>query len=141
MYALFTGAISPQTYINCEHRNNMYGTVFVAPLMTWCMRQAVVDDQLEEGKLHLLRLCPTSWATSAEDTVFENMPTEYGPVDMRWRLSEDGKSLDLKFLHNWRNPPAEVVLHTPPVPGLESITVNARDTYTAGTPVVLEVSD
>jgi hypothetical protein len=141
MYALFTGAISPQTYINCEHRNNMYGTVFVAPLMTWCMRQAVVDDQLEEGKLHLLRLCPTSWVTSAEDTVFENMPTEYGPVCIRWRLSSDGKTLDLKYSHNWRNSPAEVVLHTPPVPGLESITVNAKDTYTAGTPVVLEVSD
>ena len=44
MNSLFTGAISPQTYINCEHRNAMYGNVFVAPLMTWCMRQAVIDD-------------------------------------------------------------------------------------------------
>ncbi len=139
MYALFTGAISPQTYINCEHRNNMYGTVFVAPLMTWCMRQAVVDDQLEEGKLHLLRMCPTSWVTSAEDTVFENMPTEYGPVSMRWRLSPDGKTLELTFSPKWRNAPAEVVLHTPPVPGLQVITVNG-ETQAAGAPVVLEAN-
>lgn len=124
MYALFTGAISPQTYINCEHRNNMYGTLFVAPLMTWCMRQAVIDDQLEQGKLNLLRMCPLSWISSAEDTVFENMPTEYGPVDLRWRLSEDGKTLDVKFSGRWRTKPEAIVLHWPPMDELANIVVN-----------------
>jgi hypothetical protein len=126
MYALFTGAISPQTYINCEHRNNMYGTVFVAPLMTWCMRQAVIDDQLEADAVHLLRLCPTAWVTSAEETVFDNMPTNYGPVSLRWRLSEDGKQLIVNFAPQWRSKPGRVVFHVPPVAGLQQVTVNGQ---------------
>ncbi len=136
MYALFTGAISPQTFINCEHRNNMYGTVFVAPLMTWCMRQAVLDDQLEPGKLNLLRMCPLAWISTTEDTVFENMPTEFGPVDLRWRLSEDRKTLNVSFAGRWRKEPGEILLHTPPVPGLSAIVVNGTS-HPAGKPVRL----
>jgi hypothetical protein len=97
MYALFTGAISNQTFVNCEHRHAMYGNCFVAPLMTWCVRQSVIDDQLAANELHLLRLVPLAWVTSREQTVFENMPTEYGPVDLKFRLSGDGKQLDVTF--------------------------------------------
>ena len=83
MYALFTGAISNQTYINCEHRNAMYGTVFVAPLMTWCLRQSVIDDQYAPGDLHLLRLVPLAWVSSEQETAFENMPTSTAPATSR----------------------------------------------------------
>lgn len=124
MYALFTGAISPQTFINCEHRNNIYGTVFVAPLMTWCMRQSVVDDQLEQDKLHLLRLVPLAWVSKTEDTVFENMPTNYGPVDLRWRLSDNGEVLDVRFAGKWREKPGNILMHSPPIEGLKEIVVN-----------------
>jgi hypothetical protein len=126
MYALFTGAISNQTYINCEHRNAMYGTVFVAPLMTWCARQSVIDDQLAPRDLHLLRLVPLAWVSSGQETAFENMPTEYGPIDLTWRLSKDGTRLDLKFSPHWRVKPDRIILHVPPVVGLSGIAVNGR---------------
>jgi hypothetical protein len=124
MYALFAGAISNQTYINGEHRNAMYGTVFVAPLMTWCMRQAVLDDEISEGELHLLRLCPLAWLSADEETVFEKMPTVYGTADLRFSLSRDRKQLNVKFAGNWRDQAPKVVLHIPPVDELVQVSIN-----------------
>lgn len=126
MYSLFAGAISPQTFINCEHRNAMYGNVFVAPLMTWALRQAVIDDQLVPGELHLLRLVPLAWISEKEETVFENMPTEYGPVNLRFKKSADGKTLDISFHGQWREQPRKIILHSPPVPGLTKIRLNGK---------------
>jgi hypothetical protein len=132
MYALFTGAISNQTFVNSEHRHAMYGNVFVAPLMTWCVRQSVIDDQLAPGELHLLRLVPRAWVSAKEQTIFENMPTEYGPVDLKWRLSADGKQLDVTFAARWRHKPAKVVLHAPPVPGVTKVLVNGESVGATG---------
>jgi hypothetical protein len=126
MYSLFAGAISTQTFINCEHRNAMYGNVFVAPLMSWSMRQAVIDDQLAEGELHLLRLVPLAWISPSEETVFERMPTEYGPVDLRFKRSADGSTLHVSFAGRWRTRPNRVVLHAPPIPGLRNIVINGK---------------
>jgi hypothetical protein len=132
MYALFTGAISNQTFVNCEHRHAMYGNVFVAPLMTWAMRQSVIDDQLADGELHLLRLVPQAWVSATDESAFENMPTEYGAVDLKWRLSPDGKQLDVTFTPRWRNKPSKVVFHAPPIAGLERVMVNDRPLATSG---------
>lgn len=126
MYSLFAGAISPQTYINCEHRNAMYGNVFVAPLMTWSLRQSVIDDQLADGELHLLRLCPLAWISEKEETAFENMPTEFGPVNLRFKKSADGKTLNVSFHGDWRGKPKKIILHAPPIPGLRKIVVNGK---------------
>ena len=126
MYSLFVGGISPQTYINGEHRHGMYGTVFVAPLMTWCLRQSVIDDALKEKEIHLLRLCPVAWISSEEETVFEKMPTEYGQVNLRFKLSKDKKTLNVSFSGNWNEKPAKVILHTPPIPGLNKIVFNGK---------------
>ena len=137
MYSLFSGAISPQTYINCEHRNAMYGNVFVAPLMTWALRQAVIDDQLAEGELHLLRLVPLAWISEKEETIFENMPTQFGPVNLRFKKSADGKTLDVSFTGNWREKPNKIFLHAPPVPGLIKVTVNHKR-YSPKSPIELK---
>jgi len=126
MYSLFGGAISTQTYINCEHRNAMYGNVFVAPLMTWSLRQSVIDDQLAERELHLLRLVPLAWISEKEETIFENVPTEYGPVDLRFKKSMDGKTLDVSFLGHWREKPKTIIVHAPPIPGLSKIVINGK---------------
>jgi len=127
MYSLFAGAISPQTFINCEHRNAMYGNVFVAPLMTWSLRQSVIDDQLTPGELHLLRLVPAAWISDREETIFENMPTEYGPVTLRFRKSADGKTLDVIFKGTWRDRPGKIILHAPPIKGLKKIRINGKN--------------
>jgi hypothetical protein len=34
-------------------------------------RLAVIDDEIAEGELHLLRLCPQAWITSEQETAFE----------------------------------------------------------------------
>ena len=125
MYALFTGAISNQTFVNCEHRNAMYGNVFVAPLMTSSLRQAVIDDQLADGELHLLRLVPRAWVSADEETVFENMPTEYGVVNLRFKLA-DANTLDVTFNGQWRNRAKKVVLHVPPVQGITNVRLNGK---------------
>jgi hypothetical protein len=126
MYSLFTGGLSPQTYINCEHRNAMYGNIFVIPLLTWCIRQSVIDDQLADGELHLLRLCPQAWISSEEETIFENMPTFFGVIDLRFRLSADSRALNLSFHGHWRDKPKRIVLHTPDDGELLHIVVNGK---------------
>jgi hypothetical protein len=125
MYALFTGAISNQTFVNSEHRNAMYGNVFVAPLMTWSLRQAVIDDQLADGELHLLRLVPKAWLSADQETLFENMPTEFGVVDLRFKMAEPD-TLDVTFTGRWRDRAKKVVLHVPPVQGLTKIRLNGK---------------
>lgn len=133
MYSLFTGALSPQTFVAGEVRNGMYGDLGTPPLVTWCMRQSVIDDQLKDGEIHLLRLCPLAWIKNDEETVFDNMPTMNGPVDLRFKLSDDEKSLVVTFKPRWRIAPKKVVLHVPPVKGLTSVVVNGtRHRATAG---------
>lgn len=136
MYSLFVGAMSQNTYISCEHRHGIQGNLFVAPMAAYLARLAVIDDQIASDELHLMRLCPQAWVSSAEETVFRNMPTEYGPIDLTFRLSEEGRRLDVHFTPRWRGKAPKVVLHPVPLPGLEAITVNGK-MYHADNEIVL----
>jgi hypothetical protein len=127
LYSQFTGAMSQQTYTVCESRGGMTSGIFWIPAFD-VARQAVIDDQLEEGKLHLLRLCPLAWL-EGKGSNFENMPTRFGPVDLKARLS--GSRLDVTFSLRPHSPTPDTqrlspVLHVPPIPGLKSITLNGR---------------
>jgi hypothetical protein len=124
LYGLLTGGISPDTYISGEHRHAMYGNLFVQPLITWAARHAVIDDSLVDGELQLLRLCPLAWISSDSETVFDKMPTLFGPISLRFRLSADGKTLNVTHSTTWAQAPARIVVHRPPVPGLERLVVN-----------------
>ena len=126
MYSVMVGAISQNTYISCEHRHAIQGTLFAFPLAFYLAKLSVIDDQLSHGDLHLLRLCPHAWITSQEDTRFENMPTEFGHVSIIFRRSGDGKTLNVSFKANWRNKPNKTVLHVPQMSGLETIVVNGK---------------
>jgi hypothetical protein len=74
--------------------------------------------------LHLLRLVPQAWITPDHLTRFEQIPTEFGPVELKFKLAEDRRTLDVKFAGDWRHKPGRVVLHAPPITGLERIVVN-----------------
>jgi hypothetical protein len=124
MYGLLTGAVSPDTFISGEHRHGMYGTLFAQPLITWAARHAVIDDAIVAGELHLLRMCPLAWLSSERETVFLRMPTLYGPVSLRFRLSTDGRTLAATHSTSWAAPPNRIVVHKPPLPGLEEVVVN-----------------
>jgi hypothetical protein len=70
-YSLLAGAVSRQTLIGCEHRGGISGTLFSLPLPLELARRSVVDDEIEPGTLHLLRLVPLAWLSTDRETVFE----------------------------------------------------------------------
>ncbi len=136
MYGLMIGACSPDTFIACEHRNAMYGSLFVQPLVTWAARHAVIDDSITPGELHLLRLCPLAWISETEETSFERMPTQFGPMSLRFKLQADGRELAVTFSQTWKQKPGRIVLHCPPIPGLLFVIVNGRRRKAADTIVL-----
>jgi len=127
MYSLFTGAISRQTYVSCETIGGITENVFSATLAVELARLAGVDDVLEPTRLHLLRLAPLAWFSSTEQTEFQNMPTEFGPVSLKWKLENGGTTLNVHYAASFRRAPQAVLLHVPPVPGLQRIVVNGRE--------------
>jgi hypothetical protein len=126
MYSIFAGAISRQTQISCESRNGITGTVFAAPLAIYLARLAVIDDQLQPDELHLLRLVPQAWLRSDRETLFEKIPTHFGPVTLRWQLSKDAKTLNMRYESHYRMHPRRVLLHTRPLETLKHFTLNGK---------------
>jgi hypothetical protein len=127
MYSLFTGALSRQTHVSCETRGGITENVFATTLAVDLARLAVIDDEIEPGTLHLMRLTPLAWVSAAEQTRFENIPTEFGPVTLKWKLSGDGHALRIEYEPRFRRSPQAVLLHVPPLAGLVKVIVNGED--------------
>jgi hypothetical protein len=125
MYSQFAGALSRQTFSFVEERGSQSG---LGPeLQCFLMaRLAVIDDQVREEELHLLRLVPLAWLSRMRSTLFDNMPTVFGPVSLRFGLSRDGRILRVQFKPRFRESPKRVILHIPPAPGLRQVTVNGK---------------
>jgi hypothetical protein len=126
MYSLFTGTLSRQTYIGCEHRGGISGTPVSAPLPIHLARLAVIDDQLDHERLHLLRMVPSAWLKTDQPTIFERIATEFGPVSVRFRLQDEGKSLKVAFLPTFRHQPEQVLLHVPPLASIQEAIINGQ---------------
>ncbi|HUQ66673.1 MAG TPA: hypothetical protein VM101_10980 [Flavitalea sp.] len=126
MYSLITGSISRQTFVGSEWRAGISG-LFVTPIMIDMIRLAVIDDQIENDRLHLLRLTPLAWITKESQTSFNNIPTQYGPVSLNFQLSSDNKTLKIFFSGQWRNKPGKIIMHIPPVAGLQKVQVNGKN--------------
>jgi hypothetical protein len=126
MYSIFLGALSTQTHISCETRGGITENVFSITLGVDLVRLAVIDDELDPGTLQLLRLVPLAWCSQMEETRFENMPTEFGPVTLKWRLVDSGKTLAVTFEPRFRHEPDAVVLHVSPIQGIGAVTINGR---------------
>lgn len=138
MYSQYAGGISRQTKTICESRNGITGRITHADMPFYMTRLAVIDDLVAEDELHLLRICPLAWISSDEETVFDNMPTAFGPVSLRWQLSADGKTLRMDLKPRFHRKPGKTVLHVPPVEGLERISINGEDFPVGGkTEVIL----
>jgi hypothetical protein len=133
MYSLFAGSCSRQTRISCETRGGITGNVFSAPLAIYMARLAVIDDQLREDELHLLRLVPLAWLKPGARCRFEKIPTEFGPATLLTAMSADGKTLDVTFKPAFRFPPKKAILHAPPAPGLKWIRINGERRPAKGT--------
>ncbi|HWQ92244.1 MAG TPA: hypothetical protein VN673_11275, partial [Clostridia bacterium] len=129
MYSLFTAAYSRQTYSICEMRGGVAAAVHWLPSV-YLARLSVIDDQIKEDELHLLRLAPLAWLRTDRPARFQKIPTCYGPVDLTFKLADGGKTLEVQFSGKLRHKPARVVLHSPPLPGLSKIRANGK-TYSA----------
>ena len=126
MYGIFTAAVSDQTFIGCESRGGIHGIACTTAAGFDLLRLAVVDDSLFENELHLLRLTPLSWFRDDYLTRFENMPTEYGPVTLKFQTSEGGSKLDISYSSEFHHKPGKMVLHFPKLDGLKEIRVNGK---------------
>lgn len=126
MYSLFAGSLSRKTWISCETRGGITGTVFSASLAAYMARLAVIDDLQAPGELHLLRMLPPAWVAAGKICRFEKMPTEYGPVTLTTQRSSDGKTLDIQFKPAFRKgiKPPSVKVHLPAVDGLKTVRIN-----------------
>lgn len=124
MYSMLTGAHSRQTHIACETRGGITG--LPGHIGIYALRLAAVDDLLEEDALHLLRLTPLAWLRPDRWTRFESIPTLFGPVDLRFRTEPSGDALRVELRGRFRTRPRRIVLHIPPLRGVESALVNGR---------------
>lgn len=131
MYSLFAGSVSRQTQTVCETRGGVTG-VTGAHLPVYMARLAVIDDQLREDELHLLRFIPLAWVRDDRESVFENMPTEFGPVSLRVGLSRQGRTLNVLYSHRFRTEPRRVVMHIPSLGRLEEVRVNGKPIQWSG---------
>ena len=88
----------------------------------------MIDDELVENELHLLRLMPLAWLKPGAAAAFDKMPTEFGPVTLQTKVSADGQTLNVKFKPAFRKgvAPARIRLHVPPIPGLKRLVVNGK---------------
>jgi len=126
MYSLFAGSLSRKTWISCETRGGITGNVFSAPLAIYLARLSVIDDQIKKGELHLLRLVPLAWLKAGDSMEFVEMPTEFGPVTLRTKMSRDGRELSIQFKDQFRAKPDKIIVHIPPVPGLRKVILNGK---------------
>ncbi len=138
MYSLFAGSMSQQTRISCETRGGITGNVFAAPLAIYLARIALIDDEFKANQLHLLRLAPLAWLRPGDEGVYDRVPTIYGPVSLRTKVSKDGKTLDIAYEGKFRIPPKKVILHIPPMPGLKTVKVNGKKATPKGGKVALQ---
>lgn len=125
MYSMLAGGYSQQTYSVCEERGGMLATTHWMPTILHA-RNSVIDDQVAEGELHLLRLAPLAWLSTDREATFENMPTLYGPVTLKAQLQADSKTLNVTFKPQFRSQPDRVVLHVPPVADLKRVVLNGK---------------
>ncbi len=115
------GGVSPQTYIPFEHRGGMSASLGTHATIMALLRLAVVDDNLSESDLQMLRLCPMAWVSTERETVFGNMPTVYGPVTLKFRKT-GATQLAVTWTAAWRVKPRSLLVHAPP--GIATLVIN-----------------
>ncbi len=71
---------------------------------------------------------PLAWVKSDYLTKFENMPTEFGPVSLLFKLSQDGKAVEVTYYSRFRYQAKKVILHIPPIEGLSKVIINGTST-------------
>ncbi len=124
MYSMMTGAHCRKTYTACETRGGVTG--LVGHIDIYSARLCVVDDLVEPDALHLFRLVPKAWLRADRVTRFENIPTVFGPVSVRFGLDAAGSTLNVDWDARYHHPPTKIVLHVPPLGGVARVVINGE---------------
>lgn len=69
---------------------------------------------------------PLAWLKPGDAAVLGDMPTEFGPVTLATRGTQDGRTLDVIWRPAFRSVLRRVMLHLPPVPGLKTVKINGK---------------
>jgi hypothetical protein len=139
MYSLLAGASSRQTFTVCETRGGHTGLIPCLPSV-WLARLSVIDDQIQEGELHLLRLAPLVWLRTDKEACFHNMPTEFGVVGLKVKLGSDGRELLVNFDPKFKTVPRRILLHIPPEKELKAVILNGKPLPWDGKQRILEIA-
>ncbi len=124
MYSMMAGAHSRKTFTTCETRGGITG--LASHMDVYSVKLCAIDDFIESGTLHLLRMTPKAWLRANYLSRFEEVPTIFGPVTVRFQLSDDGRTLNLHYSANFHHAPHKVVLHVPPLPQIDQLCINGR---------------
>jgi hypothetical protein len=122
---MMAGAHSRKTFTTCETRGGITG--LAAHIDIYSVKLCVIDDFVEAGTLHLLRMTPKAWLKTDYLTRFEQVPTLFGPVTVRFQLGNGGSTLNVEYNADFHHAPKRVVLHVPPLPAIEQVYLNGRN--------------
>jgi hypothetical protein len=125
MYSMMAGAHSRTTFTTCETRGGITG--LLSHIDVYSIKLSVIDDFVEPGTLHLLRLTPKAWLKQDHLTRFENVPTVFGPVTITFRVADGGEILDLDYDADFHHVPKQILLHVPPLPAINQLRINGRE--------------
>ncbi|MFD2332876.1 hypothetical protein ACFSR7_26765 [Cohnella sp. GCM10020058] len=103
------------------------------------LRRTVIDEQhADEGRLWLLRGCPSRWFEEGETIVFEDAPTLFGKMALRTK--SDGKSVVVDIVPPTADSLKEMVLSVrhPEGKAPDSVTVDGKSASFEGEQVVLQ---
>ncbi|MEN8227699.1 MAG: twin-arginine translocation signal domain-containing protein [Bacteroidota bacterium] len=124
LYSLWAGAIDRNTFSPAENRHHFTGMICGAALNFYLSRLALVDDFSKPDEIHLLKMAPKTWLEGRGFTL-EKIPTEYGPVNLKGKLDDQG-TLDVSYSASYHWEPEKVVLHVPPLNEIRSVRVNGK---------------
>jgi hypothetical protein len=76
------------------------------------VRHLLVLERNQE--LHLLEGLPQAWTRPGAENHLRETPTQFGPLTLTLRVSQNGQQADLELTPPQREPPAKIVLHLEP---------------------------
>lgn len=121
LYGLFAAGACRQNFVSCETRDAVFGNCFTHGLALMLMRQAVIME--ETDTLHLLPMAPLAFFAGS-GLEWQHVPTWFGHLSIAAR-DEEGV-LHVRFDPPTRHSPARILLHLPPLEGMQKVIVNGR---------------
>ena len=123
LYGLLAGGASQTTFVSCETREGTFGNTFSTMVFIPLMVASTIEEQGDT--LHLMRMTPIAFLRDG-GIDWREVATSFGPVSIKAELDDDGRRMNVRWQGPQRIRPERVVLHIPPIAGLESVQINGK---------------